>query len=77
LESDLGARVSVKDLTVSLLDAKAKPLISWSIVRAWPVKWQIAAFDAQTNALAVETMEFSFQRIERKVGKTLDAMGFF
>jgi len=75
LESDLQARVTTKDLTVSLLDEKAMPLMSWSIIRAWPLKWSISDFRAQENEVAIETLELSFQRMERKIIRSLSVAG--
>ncbi|MFZ5964790.1 phage tail protein [Thalassococcus sp. BH17M4-6] len=77
LESDLASRIQVKDLTVALLDQKQKPVIGWSVVRAWPVKWQVGNFDAKENAVLIETIELSFQRIERKLERQLGPEGFF
>ena len=76
LESDLGTRVQPKDMTVSLLDQNQKSVMRWSVVRAWPVKWTISEFKAQENAIAIETLEMSFQRIERKIEQRLEATGF-
>ncbi len=56
------------DLTVSLLvkDAKslitgdAKPLQTWNITHAYPVKWNIGDFNAEENKLVIETLELSY-----------------
>lgn len=69
LESDLGSPIQPKSLTVSLLDAKRQPMISWSIVNAWPLKWQIDTFDATKNAVAIESIELAYQRLERKINQ--------
>ena len=76
LESDLSKRLQPKDLTVSLLDEAAKPVMSWSVVRAWPVKWNVSDFRAAENEVAIETLDLSFQRIERKLDRKLAAQGF-
>lgn len=69
LEGDLAQPVQPKILTVSLLNQKSDPMITWSITQAWPVKWSIGAFDAMKNTLAVETIELAYQRIERKINQ--------
>jgi phage tail-like protein len=73
LEDDLANPIKPQSLTVSLLDEKAKPMITWSVVAAWPVKWQVGAFDAMKNEVAVETMEFACQRVERRINQMLKA----
>lgn len=50
---------------VMLLDAEAKPLVTWNFVSCWPVKWSLAGFNAQENALAVETLELAYERLTR------------
>lgn len=76
LEFDFQDRIQPKDLQVQLLDENLRPLMSWSVVRAWPTKWTVADFKAEENAVAVETIELSFQRLSRKVVKPLRATGF-
>ena len=66
LEADLSQRVEPKDVLVSLLDQKQQPMISWSLTRAWPVKWQVGGFDA-TEAIPIETLEFAYTDLTRKV----------
>lgn len=77
LESDLTKQIEPKDISVSLLDEKAQPLMTWSITGAWPVKWQVAAFRARDNEVAMETLEMVFDRIDRQVNKPLGATGTF
>lgn len=77
LESDLTRPIEPKDISVSLLNEKAKPIMTWSITGAWPVKWQIAAFKARDNEVAMETLEMAFARIEREVNKPLGSSGMF
>ncbi|MCA9988255.1 MAG: phage tail protein [Anaerolineales bacterium] len=46
-----------RQVVVSLLDATGQPLISWQIGKAYPVKLSAPVFDAQTNAVAIDTLE--------------------
>ncbi len=48
------------NLTIKLLDEKHEPLISWSIVHAYPVKWDIGGFNAEENKLVIESLELSY-----------------
>lgn len=54
-----------KDVRVILLNEQHQPLVSWSFVRAWPVKWSISDFKAQDNALVIESLELAY-RLFRK-----------
>ncbi len=49
------------NLTVSLLNEAGVPVLSWSFVAAWPVKWSVSNLNAQTNAIAVDTLELAYQ----------------
>jgi len=53
------------DIDVNLLDEDGEPAASWSLTRAWPVKWSIGGLDAAKNALAIETIEFAYNGIKR------------
>ena len=53
------------DVLVSLLDEEHKPLMSWSFVAAWPVKWSLGAFDAKKNEVVVETLELAYRYFTR------------
>jgi len=65
LESDLHEAMTTQDIVVSLLDPDARPIVRWSFVRAWPVKMEVAAFNARESEVAIETLEFSFQSVRR------------
>lgn len=57
--------ITPADITVSLLDETQAALVNWSFVKAWPVKWSLANFNAQNNALAIETIELAYQYFRR------------
>jgi len=52
-------------LTVSLLNPEREPLMSWVVDGAWPVKWSVSEFNAEENALAIETLELSYRTFRR------------
>ncbi len=65
-------RFQPKDITVTLLNASHEPLEQWMFYKAWPTKWNIDGFDAEKSGIVAETIEFSYQYMERKeVKKTL------
>ena len=60
LESDFSAKVTTRNINVSLLDENGKPAIVWTFFNAWPVKWSLGGLDAQKNEIALETLEFAY-----------------
>jgi len=48
------------DITVSLLNEKHEPLQTWKVVHAYPVKWNVADFNAEENKIVIETLELSY-----------------
>ncbi len=54
------------DLQVSLLNEAHEALRLWTISRAWPKKWTVSDFNAQENAIVVETLELSYQYFKIK-----------
>jgi len=53
------------DVTVTLLNEEHEPLMGWSFVKAWPVKWAVSDFKAQENAISVESIELAYQYFRR------------
>jgi phage tail-like protein len=45
-----------KDVTIKLLDEEHKPIISWTLSKAWPTKIQSTDLKADGNEVAIETM---------------------
>ena len=58
---------SPRDIEISLLDFTAQDtiLVTWQIVRAYPVKWSVSGFNASNNELAIETIEFQYQHFTK------------
>jgi phage tail-like protein len=54
------------NVTVSLLNPKHEPLMSWHFFRVWPVKWITSDLKAQDNGIVVESFELSYQRFTRR-----------
>ncbi|WP_186757798.1 phage tail protein [Echinicola salinicaeni] len=48
------------DLTVKLLNEEHEPLMTWNVVHAYPVKWNIEDFNAQESKMAIESIELSY-----------------
>jgi len=52
---------STKNVTVNLLDASRRPVMTWSFTNAWPVKYEPPALNGMTSALAIETLELAVE----------------
>jgi phage tail-like protein len=55
------------DMLVTLLNENHEPLLSWSIINAWPVKWSISDFNATNSAIVVETIELNYNYFRRTI----------
>jgi phage tail-like protein len=49
------------NLVVSLLNEQHQPLLAWHVVHALPKKWDVAAFNAEQSAVALETLTLSYR----------------
>lgn len=47
----------VRNLEVSLCSEQGQPVISWKIAKALPVKLEAPSFNADTNEVAIESLE--------------------
>jgi phage tail-like protein len=48
------------NLTIHLLNEKNKPIITWNIVHAYPVKWSVEDFNAEESKMVVENIELAY-----------------
>ncbi|MEM7659671.1 MAG: phage tail protein [Bacteroidota bacterium] len=56
--------LETRDIQVDLMNEDhSEALMSWSFVKALPIKWSISDFNAQQNGLVTETMEFVYDSI--------------
>lgn len=54
-----------KDIKVALLGANGGILASWSVVKAFPIAWELATLNSTSNQLAIETLTLKY-RLFRK-----------
>lgn len=47
-----------KDILVSLMDESDSPVVSWKIMNAFPKKMEAPTFDATSNDVAIESLDF-------------------
>lgn len=60
------APVKPRGLNVMLLSEKGQPLVTWTVYRAWPIRWQLANLSSKDNNVLTETLEFTYDYFQRK-----------
>jgi len=50
-----------RSVHVKLLNGQHQPLVTWHLVNAYPTKWSLGDLGANSNAVAVETLQFYYQ----------------
>lgn len=63
--SSLALPIVPQNLLVTLLNPDGIPSIAWGFVNAFPLRWEVAAMNAQENKVLTETLEFSYNYFER------------
>lgn len=58
--------IEPKDIIVSLLNSEHEPVKTWNVVNAYPVKMQFSEFNAEKNAIVVETFELAYRYFKLK-----------
>ena len=61
----VNGKIERRQLTVVLIDSAGTDAWRWEVAKAYPVKWSGAAFNATTNAVLVESVEFVHNGIKR------------
>lgn len=52
------------NVLVMLLDAQRKPMAGWMFLKAFPTKWSISDFDADSNSVIIEHMALTYQTMQ-------------
>ncbi|MEM7036704.1 MAG: phage tail protein [Bacteroidota bacterium] len=56
-------RIDKRDITISLCDETGTPVVTWKVIDCFPTKLTAPTFDANSNEVAVETMELRASQI--------------
>jgi phage tail-like protein len=56
-------QIEKKDIVVSLCDETGKAVVSWTVINAFPTKLDAPSFDANSNDVAIESMELMADNI--------------
>jgi phage tail-like protein len=54
-------KVERRDVTISLLNEKHEPVVTWRVQNAFPVKVQASDLKADGNEVAIETLELAHE----------------
>lgn len=49
------------DLIVVLLDANHLPIHRWSVIQAYPIKYEIGEFNAENSSVVIQTLELKYK----------------
>lgn len=58
-------KISRRNGSVVLLDRQGAEVARWDFVRAWPTRYAISGFNAESNDIAIETLELVHEGLER------------
>jgi phage tail-like protein len=50
-------QIERRDITITLLNEKHEPVVTWKVKSAWPIKVQATDLKSDANEVAIETME--------------------
>lgn len=50
-------QVTKKDIVISLCDETGTAVVTWTVINAFPTKLDVPTFDANSNDVAIESME--------------------
>lgn len=51
------------NVVILLLDSQSRPLCSWTLTDALPVKWNTGDLDASGNSVLIETLELAYHEM--------------
>jgi phage tail-like protein len=57
-------RVQRKNVSIVLRDDVGVEKVRWNLRDAWPTKWGGPSFEASTDSVAIETLEFAHEGVE-------------
>jgi phage tail-like protein len=61
----VNGKIERRQVNVVLIDISGRDTWRWVVEKAYPVKWSGASFNASTNAILVESVEFVHNGIKR------------
>ncbi|AXT52363.1 phage tail protein [Aquimarina sp. BL5] len=52
------------NVLVTLFNEEGVPMGGWMFLKAYPVKWSVSDLDAQSNTVAIDTLELAYTRFQ-------------
>lgn len=62
----VNGKIDRRQMSIVLIDFSGADTWRWAVEKAYPVKWSGASFNASTNAVLVESVEFVHKGITRE-----------
>jgi phage tail-like protein len=58
-------RIVPREIIIVLHGPLLVPIAAWNVIGAFPVKWEISAFNSMDNSIVIESLEFTCQKHRR------------
>lgn len=71
----LNSGIQTKTVIVTLMSPSQAPVVTWTFMDAWPIKWEVGTFDASRNEVLTETLEISYTTVTRKLEQAITTQG--
>lgn len=62
----LQGKIKTRNMVIFLMDMNRQAVACWFCSDTYPIKWEVSAFDAMKNEMAIESIEMAFHVLERK-----------
>ncbi len=53
--------INPTNVIVALMNEKREPLMAYRFMNAYPVKWSVSNFNAETSSIVIESLELYYQ----------------
>ena len=53
--------ITPKNIFVKLLNETHQPLLTWTVVNAYPTKWAVSDLNSTSNTVVIETLQLFYQ----------------
>jgi len=61
---DYPREIERKSVTINLLDNSGEPQKTYTLLEAWPIRYTVDGFDATSDDLAMEEIEFAYENLD-------------
>jgi phage tail-like protein len=63
----VNGKIERKNGSIIVLDRKGTEVARWDFVRAWPTKYTLPSFNAETSDIAIQTLELAHEGLKRVI----------